>query len=238
MTDQGSASRTLNARTQPGGSRASWPSSHPEGRWRDGLSLRGRGGLTRSLVVLLLLKPGSVCPTAAQSASPERGQLAGDQLQADSLPRLRLGPWRPPSPQVSRTWWNLWTVPSTHDRILLGMWTFHPFSAEERGLENNEGIGVQYRSLFAFTCVNSFERRTWAAGVERVWLEARRGEVAAILGLRAGLIHGYDTELIRVAGETPFLPFAGALLLFRLGPVGGEVSWVYRAFSVVGAIFL
>jgi hypothetical protein len=117
------------------------------------------------------------------------------------------------------------------------MWTFHPFSDDPFRLETNNGLGLQYRSLFAFTCVNSFDRRTYVAGTERVWFEARRGGFAAMLGFRIGLIRGYDTELLQVAGNTPVLPFAGTVALFRLGPIGGEVSWVYRAVSLVGAVF-
>ena len=59
-----------------------------------------------------------------------------------------------------------------------------------------------------------------------------------MVGYRAGLIRGYDTRLFEVAGKTPVLPFAGAVALLRLGPIGGEVSWVYRAVSLVGAVFL
>ena len=103
--------------------------------------------------------------------------------------------------------------------------------------ENNEGLGLQYRGIFGFTCVNSFERRTYAVGVERVWWEAQRGRLGVMLGFRAGLIHGFETDLFRIAGETPLLPFAGSVALLRLGPIGGEVSWVYRAVSFVGAVF-
>lgn len=136
-----------------------------------------------------------------------------------------------------RSWWSLWSLPSTHDRVYLGMWTFHPFGDEPFRLETNNGFGLQYRSLFAFTCVNSFDRRTYVAGAERVWLEARQGSLAVMLGFRFGLIRGYDTELLQIAGETPVLPFWGTLILLRFGPVGGEVSWVYRAVSLVGAVF-
>ena len=142
------------------------------------------------------------------------------------------------APQESeRSWWSLWSVTSTYDRVFLGMWTFHPFGDDPFRSETNNGLGLQYRSLFAFTCVNTFDRRTYVAGAERVWFEARRGSLAVMLGFRVGLIRGYDTELLQIAGETPVLPFAGTVALFRLGPVGGEVSWVYRAVSLVGAVF-
>jgi hypothetical protein len=142
------------------------------------------------------------------------------------------------APETShRSWWSLWSLSSPYDRVYLGMWTFHPFSDDPFRLETNNGAGLQYRSLLAFTCLNSFDHRTYVAGVERVWLEARRGVFAAMLGFRVGLIRGYDTELLQVAGDTPVLPFAGTVALFRLGPVGGEISWVYRAVSLVGAVF-
>jgi hypothetical protein len=142
------------------------------------------------------------------------------------------------APQESeRAWWSLWSVTSTYDRVYLGMWTFHPFGEDPFRSETNNGLGLQYRSLFAFTCVNSFDRRTYVVGAERVWLEAQRGSLAVMLGIRVGLIRGYDTELLQIAGETPVLPFAGTVALFRMGPVGGEVFWVYRAVSLVGAVF-
>jgi len=142
------------------------------------------------------------------------------------------------APQESdRSWWSLWSVSSTYDRVYLGMWTFHPFGDDPFRFETNNGLGLQYRSLFAFTCANSFDQRTYVAGAERVWFEAQRGSLAVMLGFRLGLIRGYDTELLQIAGETPVLPFAGTVALVRLGPVGGEVSWVYRAVSLVGAVF-
>jgi hypothetical protein len=143
-----------------------------------------------------------------------------------------------PAPGSSTpSWWNLWSRASRQDRVFLGMWTFHPFRDDPYPRESNNGFGAQYRSFFGFTCVNSFERRTYALGVERVWAETRSGPLGIMLGFRAGLIHGYDTRLFRIAGETPLLPFAGTVLLLRAGPVGGEVSWVYQAVSLVGAVF-
>jgi hypothetical protein len=126
---------------------------------------------------------------------------------------------------------------SGHDRVFLGMWTFHPFGDPPYPRRANNGFGLQFRGIFGFTCVNSFERRTYAAGMERVWLEAAHGDLGLMIGYRFGLISGYETDLFRIAGETPVLPFAGTVALLRLGPLGGEVSWVYRAVSVVGAVF-
>ncbi len=137
-----------------------------------------------------------------------------------------------------RSPWTVWSLASPHDRIYLGMWTLHPFGDDPYPRESNNGFGLQYRSFFAFTCVNSFEKRTYAVGVERVWYQSGAGRLGIMVGYRAGLIRGYDTRLFEVAGKTPVLPFAGAVALLRLGPIGGEVSWVYRAVSLVGAVFL
>lgn len=142
-----------------------------------------------------------------------------------------------PPEASSRSWWTVWSTASPHDRIFLGMWTLHPFEGDPYPRTNNEGLGLQYRGFFGFTCVNSFERRTYALGIERVWAEALRRPLGLMLGFRIGLISGYDTRLFRVAGETPVLPFFGTVALVRIGPVGGEVSWVYRAVSLVGAVF-
>lgn len=117
------------------------------------------------------------------------------------------------------------------------MWTLHPFGEDPFHWQTNNGLGLQFRGLFAFTCMNSFDKRTYVAGTERVWFEIQGRDLAVMLGFRFGLIRGYDTELLQIAGETPVLPFAGTVALFRLGPVGGEVSWVYQAVSLVGAVF-
>lgn len=181
-------------------------------------------GQTRIEVERPTLLPGIGAPPAGVSVGGgvEERQKGGSV--ADSVPS-------------GRSWWTLWSRRSPHDRILLGMWTFHPFGDDPYPREANNGLGVQFRSLFAFTCVNSFDKRTYAVGLERAWGGARRGPYGVMLGFRIGLIHGYDTELFRIAGETPILPFAGTVALFRVGPLGGEVSWVYQAVSVVGAVF-
>ena len=147
-------------------------------------------------------------------------------------------PDRPVPDAPHRSPWTLWSLASPHDRIYLGMWTLHPFGDGPYPSESNNGFGLQYRSFFAFTCVNSFERRTYAVGAERVWHQVGQGRVGIMFGFRAGLIRGYDTRLFEVAGKTPVLPFAGIVALLRLGPIGGEVSWVYRAVSLVGAVYL
>jgi len=190
-------------------------------------------------VVFLLAGPKAVQGQAAprQFLGGGIGDAIAHGVTVDGLPLNVIqesGQDRGPS---SRSWWTLWSRRSGHDRIFLGMWTFHPFGDDPYPREANNGLGIQYRSLFGFTCVNSFDQRTWALGIERVWGEARRGPLGGMIGFRVGLIHGYDTELFRVAGETPVLPFAGTVALFRLGPVGGEMSWVYQAVSLVGAIF-
>jgi hypothetical protein len=191
------------------------------------LSLTGPAGLEGQTAMIrsLPVQGGEEHRTGRHASGP-------DVFKVSSVQR----PASPPETS-SRSWWTLWSTNSGQDRIFLGMWTFHPFGDDPYPRESNNGFGVQYRSVFAFTCVNSFERRTYALGVERVWTEARRGPFGAMLGFRVGLIHGYDTELFRVAGETPVLPFAGTVALFRVGPVGGEVSWVYQAVSLVGAVF-
>ena len=196
-----------------------------------------------SLVGLLLLPAPNPLPAQRAGGGNLPIRSAGDgnlALFGSGRTTARFGEREQPGPvplPPPRFWWNLWSTGSDHDRVFLGMWTAHPFGDDPYPQESNNGFGVQYRSVFGFTCINSFERRTYAVGVERVWLEARRGPLKVMLGFRAGLIHGYDTRLFRIAGDTPVLPFAGTVALLRLGPVGGEVSWVYQAVSLVGAVF-
>lgn len=184
--------------------------------------------------ILLVLLAGVALPRMVCGQAVSRGG-GGEMNTAGSRPVTQQDP-EPVARDAPRSWWSLWSTSSRHDRVFLGMWTFHPFEPDPFDLQRNGGLGVQFRSFFGFTCVNSFERRTWVVGVERSWIEAERGPFGVLLGFRAGLIRGYDTDLFQVAGQTPVLPFAGVLALLHLGPVGGEVSWVYKAVSLVGAI--
>lgn len=182
-----------------------------------------RSYLTAATLVVLLSSPAE---GGGQEGARGRGTPSGSREM------------NPGAPESGRSWWTLWSLPSPHDRIFLGMWTFHPFGDDPYPQEANNGFGLQYRGIFAFTCVNSFERRTYAAGMERVWLDTRVGPGGLMLGYRVGLVTGYETELFQIGDDTPVLPFVGTVALLRLGPVGAEISWVYKAVSLVGAVFL
>ncbi len=115
------------------------------------------------------------------------------------------------------------------------MWTLHPFEPDFPEFEANRGIGLQHGTFFVLTFVNSYDRQTVAAGVERSWIDGSWGPLGGMLGFRLGLVYGYDEELLDVAGRIPVIPAGQLLGLVRIGPVGAEISYVYRAISIMSA---
>lgn len=112
----------------------------------------------------------------------------------------------------------------------------HPFEPHFPELDGTRGVGGLYGHWFAATFVNSYGERTYILGVERSWLDLRRGPLGFGVGYRAGLIAGYDERLIGIARHTPVLPFAGFLVWSKLGPLGIDSYYVYRAITVEASV--
>jgi len=124
------------------------------------------------------------------------------------------------------------------DRIIPGLWAMHPFEPQFPELDGTRGFGGLWGHWFGATFVNSYDERTFIAGIERTWLEVRRGPFGTGVGYRVGLITGYDERLIGIARHTPVLPFGGVLLWTQLGPLGLDAYYVYRAITLeVGLVF-
>lgn len=157
------------------------------------------------------------------------GPLSAQTGDADSAPV-------PAEEEVQRRWWNGWSVPSDQHRLYLGLWSAHTFESDFPDFFSNRGLGVQYRSLFAVSFVNSYGERSLAAGAERAWAQWDAGPLDATLGFRAGLIYGYDEKLLDVAGVIPILPLLQPMAMLRLGPFVADVGWVPRVMSVSGSL--
>lgn len=118
------------------------------------------------------------------------------------------------------------------DRVILGLWALHPYEPQFPEIDGTRGFGGLWGHWFAATLVNSYDERTFILGVERNWLSLRSGAFGAGAGYRVGLVSGYDERLIGVARHTPVLPFAGVLAWARVGFIGADVYYVYRAISL------
>lgn len=124
------------------------------------------------------------------------------------------------------------------NRIIPGLWAMHPFEPQFPELDGTRGFGGLWGHWFGATFVNSYDERTFIAGIERTWVELGRGAFRTGLGYRAGLITGYDERLIGIARHTPVLPFGGVLLWTQVGPLGLDAYYVYRAITLeVGLVF-
>ena len=120
--------------------------------------------------------------------------------------------------------------PST---LYLGMWTkhFHP------GITNNAMVAVNFRGYFVGTFLNSWHERSYAAGVERSIHRGQLGGSGAYsLGYRLGAINGYDSRLIKGAGETPVVPFLQILANGSYKRVGVQASYCWLV--VTGGFFV
>ena len=114
----------------------------------------------------------------------------------------------------------------------------HPFEPQFPELDGTRGFGGLWGHWFGATFVNSYDERTFIAGIERTWASLRRGPFATGVGYRVGLITGYDERLIALARHTPVLPFGGILLWTQTGPVSVDAYYVYRAITLeVGLVF-
>lgn len=124
------------------------------------------------------------------------------------------------------------------DRLIGGLWAMHPFEPHFPELDGTSGFGGVWGHWFGATFVNSYGERTFILGVERSWLGVHSGPFGVGTGYRVGVITGYDERLMDLARHTPLLPFAGLLVWARLGPVGLDSYYVYRAITLEASLVL
>jgi hypothetical protein len=116
-------------------------------------------------------------------------------------------------------------------RLYFGMWTTH-LREEVVTIDTNWLVGVSHGSFYAGTFVNSFGRRAYTAGYQRLLARAGDGPVSLSLGFRAGAISGYDGRFMRIARQTPVLPMVQAFGLLDVGRTGVELSYTLVVVSV------
>jgi hypothetical protein len=119
-------------------------------------------------------------------------------------------------------------------RIYFGMWTTH-LNRDVIALDNNWVVGLTYRGLFGATFLNSFGRRAFTAGIQRTLVASEPRPIGASLGLRVGIVSGYDGRFMQIARDTPVLPFAQPFVTVDVYHVGVEVSYTFVVMSVAAS---
>ena len=122
------------------------------------------------------------------------------------------------------------TPPTT---LYLGMWTLHfrwAMNASQHHDEwRNQLIGVNYKSLFAGTLINSYDERSYVVGLQRDLLQHdyQNSHWSVNAGYRLGLIYGYKSgEVFSLSNYTPILPFPQLYAQFSYKHrVGIELSY-------------
>jgi hypothetical protein len=129
---------------------------------------------------------------------------------------------------------STWLVGRTPERrrLIPGLFVMHPYDPQFPEMDWTRGGGFQFSTWFGAAFMNSYDRFSIIAGVERNWYHGQLHGVGFGVGYRAGILTGYDERLMELAGKTPVLPFAGLLLFVDLGPVSLDSFYVYKAMTV------
>jgi hypothetical protein len=124
--------------------------------------------------------------------------------------------------------------PPEPTRLYFGMWTTH-LKDDAVALDNNWVVGVTYRGFFGGTFLNSFGRRAYTGGVQRTLLASERQPVGVSLGYRVGVVSGYDGRFMRMARDTPVLPFVQPFVTIDMQRIGIEVSYTFVVVSMAAS---
>jgi hypothetical protein len=115
-------------------------------------------------------------------------------------------------------------------RLYFGMWTTH-LKDEVIRLDNNWAVGLTTRGYFVATFRNSFDKRAYAAGLQRSIVTTQDRPIDVSIGYRLGLISGYDERFMRIARDTPVMPLIQPFATAEAGRLGLEVSYTFVVVS-------
>lgn len=115
-------------------------------------------------------------------------------------------------------------------RVYVAMWTTH-LKDDVLVLDNNWVVGVTAGGWFGATFHNSFGRRAFAAGLQRLLISSEQPRVTTAIGYRLGAVSGYDGRLMRLARKTPVMPLVQPFVSFDVARVGVEVSYTFVVVS-------
>jgi hypothetical protein len=117
------------------------------------------------------------------------------------------------------------------NRLYVGMWTMH-LKEPSGHIDNNWLLGVSHGPFYLGTFVNSFGRRAYTAGLQQTVARTGGPRLAASLGLREGVVSGYDGRFGAFAKKSPVLPLIQVFGLVEAGRAGIEVSYTVVIVSV------
>jgi len=171
----------------------------------------------------LLDATGVAAQTEAQTSVEADGLVALAEVgSADEVPAV----------VTSNDRGGLWGSRSPRRRLIPALWGMHFFDRQSLRPFYTRGGGFQASGWFVGIFQNSYDDLSTIAGVEREWAAWRSGAFGVGTGYRAGLISGYDGQLLALADKTPVLPFVGLDVWMQTGPLGVDLFYVYRALSV------
>lgn len=122
--------------------------------------------------------------------------------------------------------------PST---LYLGMWSTH-LTDPDLDVQNNWLIALNIEGFFLGTFINSYDERSWAAGIERrVWSIGKQNGLNASLGYRLGLMTGYEERFTMFFGHSPIILFPELISNIAYKNVGFQIGYSWTV--VTGGFF-
>jgi hypothetical protein len=132
-------------------------------------------------------------------------------------------------------WWLGFRGAPEPNRLYLGIWALH-LKRMEDGLSAHHLLGVTWRGFYLATFMNTHERRTWSAGIGRYLVALEGSEGSFQMGYRAGLLAGYDHQLMAIAEKWPAIPAAQITAAARFRGVGMQAGWSWVVATFGGFI--
>jgi hypothetical protein len=145
-----------------------------------------------------------------------------------------------PSPEIEsgeNRWWLGFRGAPEPNRLYLENWALH-LKRMNDGLSAHHLLGATWRGFYLATFVNTHDRRTWTAGVGRYLVGFQGSEGSFQMGYRAGLVRGYDHQLMEIAERWPAIPAAQITADARFRRVGMQAGWSWIVVTFGGFIEL
>jgi hypothetical protein len=143
----------------------------------------------------------------------------------------------PEAPADGGHWWLGFRGAPEPNRLYLGIWALH-LKRTEDGLSAHHLVGATWRGFYLATFVNTHERRTWSAGIGRNLVALNGSEGSLQLGYRAGLLAGYDRQLMEIAEKWPAIPAAQITADARYRRFGMQAGWSWIVVTFGGFVEL
>lgn len=129
------------------------------------------------------------------------------------------------TPQTSNAWKGLWGQ-ADDNAIYTGMWTRHLRPNGNNNNNTNRMLGINFKGIFLGEFVNSFYKRAYTAGVQRiVYSQKFEHHFQFDIGYRLGLIWGYKGTNLFGGQSVSFEPLPFPQLIVN-------VSWELLGFQL------